>query len=100
MAGAAPPALGGEPAVFNFQSSSMFLFGNNRGIFKHNLMCRFSDEVFAMTQPVEDLQMLRLIKAFQNITDRDTRRLVLLFVEEQLDKQLAQSRRKLGRTEH
>ncbi|EHR01360.1 hypothetical protein [Bradyrhizobium sp. WSM471] len=53
-----------------------------------------------MTQPVEDLQMLRLIKAFQNITDRDTRRLVLLFVEEQLDKQLAQSRRKLGRTEH
>ncbi|UPJ40119.1 hypothetical protein IVB40_22695 [Bradyrhizobium sp. 40] len=53
-----------------------------------------------MTQPVDDLQMLRLITSFQKIADKDTRRLVLMFVEEQLDKQLAQSHRKLGRTEH
>lgn len=53
-----------------------------------------------MSQCVEDRQMLRLIKAFQNITDKDARRLVLKFVEEQLEKQQAQSRQKLGPTEH
>ena len=39
-----------------------------------------------MSNSVEDLQMLRLIKAFQKITDQDTRRMILLFVEEQLQK--------------
>ncbi|CUT11374.1 hypothetical protein BF49_2454 [Bradyrhizobium sp.] len=53
-----------------------------------------------MSQGVEDLQMLRLIRAFQKITDQDSRRMVVMFVEEQLDKQLARTRQKLGRTEH
>lgn len=53
-----------------------------------------------MSKGVEDLQMLRLIKAFQNITDKDARRRVLMFVEELLEKQQAQSRQKLGRIEH
>ena len=57
-----------------------------------------------MSQGVEDLQMLRLITAFQKIADKDARRLVLMFVEEQLEKQLekqqAQSPQKPGRTEH
>ncbi|MET4040322.1 hypothetical protein [Bradyrhizobium sp. RT6a] len=39
-----------------------------------------------MTKAVEDLQMLRLITAFQKITDKDARRLILMFVEEQLEK--------------
>ncbi|MET4279925.1 MULTISPECIES: hypothetical protein [unclassified Bradyrhizobium] len=39
-----------------------------------------------MTNAVEDLQMLRLITAFQKITDKDARRLILMFVEEQLEK--------------
>ncbi|MCK1377453.1 hypothetical protein IVB33_03090 [Bradyrhizobium sp. 24] len=53
-----------------------------------------------MPQGVEDLQMLRLITAFQKIADKDARRLVLMFVEEQLEKQQAQSRQKRGPTEH
>jgi len=53
-----------------------------------------------MSQAVEDLQMLRLIKAFQKIADQDARRLVVMFVEEQLEKQQARARQKLGRTEH
>jgi hypothetical protein len=53
-----------------------------------------------MSQGAEDLQVLRLMKPFQKITHKDDRRLVLMFVEEQLEKQLAQSRQKLGRTEH
>ncbi|WP_448041537.1 hypothetical protein [Bradyrhizobium liaoningense] len=53
-----------------------------------------------MSQGVEDLQMLRLIKAFQKITDQDARRLVVVFVEEQLEKQVVRARQKLGRTEH
>lgn len=50
-----------------------------------------------MSHGVEDLQMLRLIKAFQKITDRDARRLVVSFVE-RLEKQHAEDRRKPRRT--
>lgn len=39
-----------------------------------------------MSNRIEDLQMLRLLKAFQKITDPDTRRMILLYVEEQLEK--------------
>lgn len=52
-----------------------------------------------MTHGVEDLQMLRLMRAFQKITDQDARRLVVSFVE-QLEKQQAEERLKPGRTEH
>ncbi|MDA9508940.1 hypothetical protein XI09_30765 [Bradyrhizobium sp. CCBAU 11386] len=44
-----------------------------------------------MSKGVEDLQILRLIKAFQKITDQDARRLIILFVEEQLQKQQAKA---------
>jgi hypothetical protein len=37
----------------------------------------------------EDLQILRLIKAFQKLTDQDVRRMVVRFVEEQVEKQTA-----------
>jgi hypothetical protein len=40
-----------------------------------------------MSNGVEDLQMLRLIKTFQKITEPDVRREILLFAEEQLQKQ-------------
>jgi hypothetical protein len=53
-----------------------------------------------MSHGVEDLQMLRLVRAFQKIADPDARRLVLMFVEEQLEKQQARDRQKPGRTEH
>ncbi|WP_426609770.1 hypothetical protein [Bradyrhizobium sp. McL0616] len=45
-----------------------------------------------MSNSVEDLQMLRLIKAFRKISDRDVRRMVVLFAEEQAEKQQAKSR--------
>lgn len=48
-----------------------------------------------MSHGVEDLQMLRLIKAFQKITDQDARRLVVSFIE-QLEKQQAEDRQKPG----
>lgn len=44
-----------------------------------------------MTNGTEDLQILRLIKTFQKITDQDVRRLIILFVEEQLQKQEAKA---------
>jgi len=40
-----------------------------------------------MSNSTEDLQMLRLIKAFQKIADPETRRMVVRFAEEQLEKQ-------------
>jgi hypothetical protein len=40
-----------------------------------------------MAKGTEDLQMLRLIRAFQKLTEPDTRRMVLLYVEEQVHKQ-------------
>jgi hypothetical protein len=40
-----------------------------------------------MAKGTEDLQMLRLIRAFQKLLDPDTRRMVLLYVEEQVHKQ-------------
>jgi hypothetical protein len=46
----------------------------------------FFIELFAMNKSVDDLQMLRLIKAFQKLSDQDTRRMVVLFVEEQVEK--------------
>ena len=39
-----------------------------------------------MSNGVEDLQMLRLIKAFQKIADPDLRRMIVLLVEEQAEK--------------
>jgi hypothetical protein len=44
---------------------------------------------FAMANGVEDLQILRLIRAFQKLTDQDTRRMIVRYVEEQLEKQTA-----------
>ncbi|MBR0867609.1 hypothetical protein ACVIWV_001948 [Bradyrhizobium diazoefficiens] len=44
-------------------------------------------------------QMLRLID-FQKISRQDARRTVVLYVEEQAEKQQEKSRQKLGRTEH
>ena len=52
-----------------------------------------------MSNSVEDLQMLRLIKAFRKISDQDVRRTVVLFAEEQVEKQQAKSRQGLGRSE-
>ena len=40
-----------------------------------------------MSNSVEDLQMLRLIKAFQKVADPDARRTIIVFVEEQAQKQ-------------
>ncbi|TFW55795.1 hypothetical protein CT676_38475 [Bradyrhizobium sp. MOS001] len=40
-----------------------------------------------MPSCIEDLQMLRLIKAFEKITDQDSRRMVLQYVEELLEKE-------------
>ncbi|UWU66215.1 hypothetical protein [Bradyrhizobium sp. NC92] len=42
-----------------------------------------------MSNRIEDLEMLRLLKAFQKITDPDTRRMILLYVEEQMEKREA-----------
>jgi hypothetical protein len=44
-----------------------------------------------MSNSVEDSQMLRLIRAFQKLTDQGTRRTVLLYVEEQVQKQPAEA---------
>jgi hypothetical protein len=44
-----------------------------------------------MANGVEDLQMLRLIRAFQKLTDQGTRRTVVLYVEEQVQKQQAEA---------
>ncbi|MHC2578732.1 hypothetical protein ACVI1J_008972 [Bradyrhizobium diazoefficiens] len=49
-----------------------------------------------MSKGVEDLQILRLIKAFQKITDQDARRLIILFVEEQLQKQQSETAKVSG----
>ena len=46
-----------------------------------------------MPNGVEDLQILRLIKAFRKITDPDVRRMVVLFAEKQLKKQEAKVER-------
>jgi len=40
-----------------------------------------------MAKGIDDLQMLRLIRAFQKLIDPETRRMVLLYVEEQVHKQ-------------
>jgi hypothetical protein len=61
---------------------------------------RFPDEDFAMPSCVEDLQMLRLIKAFQKLTDQDARRTVVLYVEEQLEKQQARAKQTPPWTTH
>ncbi|MDH2407004.1 hypothetical protein QCM77_45400 [Bradyrhizobium sp. SSUT18] len=42
-----------------------------------------------MANAIEDLQMLRLIRTFQKLIDPDTRRMVLLYVEERVHKQQA-----------
>ena len=40
-----------------------------------------------MVNGVEDLQILRLIRAFQKLSDQDTRRVIVRYVEEQVEKQ-------------
>ena len=42
-----------------------------------------------MVNGVEDLQILRLVRAFQKLTDQDTRRVIVRYVEEQAEKQTA-----------
>ena len=42
-----------------------------------------------MANGCEDLQMLRLIRAFQILTDQGTRREVVRYVEGQVEKQMA-----------
>jgi hypothetical protein len=44
-----------------------------------------------MANGVEDLQMLRLIRAFLKLTDQSARRTVVLYVEEQVQKQQAEA---------
>lgn len=43
-----------------------------------------------MSNGIQDLQMLRLIKAFQKIERDDTRRMILTFVEQQAQKEQEQ----------
>lgn len=43
-----------------------------------------------MPSGVEDLQILRLIRAFQKITNQDTRRSIVLQAEAALERQQAQ----------
>ncbi|MET4390275.1 hypothetical protein ABIB73_006057 [Bradyrhizobium sp. F1.4.3] len=40
-----------------------------------------------MSKAVEDLQMLRLIKAFQRVRDGDARRKIVLYVEEEAQRE-------------
>jgi hypothetical protein len=49
---------------------------------------------------IEDLQMLRLIKAFGKITNQDSRRMVLQYVEELLEKERARVQQNVARTSH
>lgn len=42
-----------------------------------------------MANGVEDLQILRLIRAFQKLTDKDARRMIVRYVEEQVERQMA-----------
>lgn len=49
-----------------------------------------------MSNSVEDLQMLRLIKAFQKISDHDARRTVVLYVEEQVERLQSEARKNSG----
>lgn len=49
-----------------------------------------------MSNSVEDLQMLRLIKAFQKISDHDARRTVVLYVEEQVERLQREARKNSG----
>lgn len=44
-----------------------------------------------MANGVEDLQMLRLIRAFQKVTDQDTRHMIIRYVEERVEKQQAKT---------
>ena len=46
-----------------------------------------------MSSSTEDLQMLRLIKAFQKIKDPNTRRMIVEFVEEELRKEEAKAKK-------
>ncbi|UPK19168.1 hypothetical protein [Bradyrhizobium sp. 131] len=47
-----------------------------------------------MSKDTDDLQMLRHIKAFQRIVDRDTRRTIVLYIEEQAQRKELQQRSK------
>jgi hypothetical protein len=90
---------GGEPAVLTLVEVPYY-HSRRRAAQFSNFSFPFSDEVIAMSNSVEDLQMLRLIKAFQKISDHDGRRTVVLYVEEQVERLQRDARRKLGRTEH
>ena len=47
-----------------------------------------------MSNRVEDVQMLRLAKAFYKIKSPDVRRSVVLYVEEQLEKEEREERKR------
>ncbi|HEY9127673.1 MAG TPA: hypothetical protein VIM62_11135 [Acidobacteriaceae bacterium] len=59
---------------------------------------RFLERVFAIPNGVEDLQILRLIRAFEIIADPNIRRSIVLQAEAALEQQQAQQ--KAPRTEH
>jgi hypothetical protein len=82
-------ASAARPENFNLRRSSAFHCEAKRCIVSP-LLAKFFHEVFAMSNSVEDLQMLRLIRAFQKLTDQGTRRTVLLYVEDQVQKQQAE----------
>jgi hypothetical protein len=82
-------ASAARPENLNLRRSSAFHCEAKRCIVSP-LLAKFFHEVFAMSNSVEDLQMLRLIRAFQKLTDQGTRRMVLLYVEDQVQKQQAE----------
>lgn len=53
-----------------------------------------------MPSCIEDLQMLRLIKAFEKITDQNSRRMVLQYVDQLLEKEQTKVQRNPARTSH
>ena len=64
----------------------------------HNVA--FQQFVCSVTMPhaFDDMQLLRLIKAFQKITDQHVRRMVVRLVEEKLEKQQLPSKVPGGET--
>lgn len=67
---------------------------DERASLRASLTLSFPNCEWGLSMPniVEDLQMLRLIKAFQKVTDPDARRTIVIFVEEQVQKQGAKKR--------
>ncbi|WP_201724145.1 hypothetical protein [Bradyrhizobium centrolobii] len=49
-----------------------------------------------MSNSVEDLEMLRLIKAFQKVRDKDARRMILRYLEDQVRKEETKNEPKIS----